>query len=87
MDYLDQLEIMFSEEKEYAAENPVTHAIFVSMIENLQSINKAGIDWETICHITLASAAYCFFKTGGTAEDFINKLSNVNITPDNIDIN
>ena len=39
MDYLDELEIMFTEEQEYAAENPVTHAIFVGMVENLQSIN------------------------------------------------
>lgn len=87
MDYLDELEIMFQEEKEYASENPVTHAIFVAMVENLQSIHKTGIDWETICDITLASAAYCFFKSGGSPDDFVKKLTTVSISPDNIDIN
>lgn len=87
MDYLDELEIMFEEEKEFSVENPVTHAIFVGMVENLQSINKTGIDWETICDVTLASAAYCFFKSGGSPDEFVEKLTTVNIAPDNIDIN
>jgi len=50
-------------------------------------MHKAGIAWQDICNITLAAAAFSFFKDGGNADEFLDKLMTVNIAPDNIDIN
>ena len=87
MGYLDDLDIMFEPEQEFAADNPVTHALFVNLVGELESMHKAGIAWQDICNITLAAAAFSFFKDGGNADEFLDKLMTVNISPENIDIN
>ena len=68
--------------QEFIADNPVTHALLTHLIDELEGIHDQIPDWNVITDIVLAAAAFSFFKSGGTSNDFLQKLKTVDIQPD-----
>ena len=86
----NDIEIIFSpddEMKDFVADNPVTHALFSHLVDELTNMNIALDDWVSLTDITLAAAGFCFFKAGGTPEEFLKKLMSVDIKPDKMELN
>ena len=72
-------DIVFMPEHEFEAENPVTHALLEHLIVELEKMNKHLDSFELLTEVCLAAAAYTFYRSGGSSEEFIEKLQSVNI--------
>ena len=80
-------DIVFMPEHEFEAENPVTHALLEHLIVELEKMNKHLDSFELLTEVCLAAAAYTFYRSGGSSEEFIEKLRTVDIRPDISELN
>ena len=70
------------EAKRFMTENPITHALLTHLIEEIDSMNETIKDWSFLTDVVLATAAYTFYRSGGTSKEFMQKLKSVDIAPD-----
>ena len=61
-------------EHEFEAENPVTHALLEHLIVELEKMNKHLDSFELLTEVCLAAAAYTFYRSGGSSEEFIEMM-------------
>ena len=80
-------DIVFMPEQEFEAENPVIHALLEHLIIELEKMNKHLNSFELLTEVCLAAAAYTFYRSGGSSEEFIEKLRTVDIRPDISELN
>ena len=68
--------------KKFMTENPITHALLSHLIEEIDSMQETIKDWSFLTDVVLATAAYTFYRSGGTSKEFMKKLKSVDIAPD-----
>ena len=68
--------------KEIIADNPVTDALLSHLCLELESMNKPIDDWRLLTDITLAASAFCFYRGGGSSDEFLEKIQSIDIRPD-----
>lgn len=80
-------DIVFMPEQEFEADNPVTHALLEHLIVELETMNHHIKNYDLLTEVCLAAAAYTFYRSGGTSDEFLEKLKTVDIRPDLSELN
>ena len=80
-------DIIFTPEQDFEADNPVTHALLVHLIDELEKMNRHLDNWELLSEVCLAAAAFSFHRSGGSSEEFVEKIQTIDIKPDVSELN